>query len=90
MPFRVRPNYLKNSSTATPTPNSSVEHQMDPVVVIDRAELGSELSARLWALVLYLAKHPDDQHRSQFRSFWLARGSESQGSGSSLKSKGKT
>lgn len=52
--------------------NSDVEHHMEPVVVIDRAELDADPSARLWALVLYLADHPDDQHRSEFRSFWLA------------------
>jgi hypothetical protein len=45
---------------------------MQTVVTITAAELKSDPSARLWALVKYLAERPDARTSTKFRSFWLA------------------
>ena len=45
---------------------------MEPVATIERKELDIDPSARVWALVFYLADHPEEQTRSEFRLFWLA------------------
>ena len=45
---------------------------MNPVVSVTARELQEDQSARLWALVMHLAEHPQDQHLPDFRPFWLA------------------
>src|SRR4051794_24907715 len=45
---------------------------MNPLVTITPAELEAGPSARLWALVMYLAEHPEARSRTELRVFWLA------------------
>ncbi|MBI4995889.1 MAG: DUF4375 domain-containing protein [Rhodocyclales bacterium] len=45
---------------------------MKPLVSITKSELDADPSARLWALVFYLAEHPSAQRDPRFQPFWLA------------------
>lgn len=45
---------------------------MEFVATITSEELREDSSARVWALVMYLAKNPNEQSREEFSSFWLA------------------
>jgi len=45
---------------------------MQTVITVTAAELKSDPSARLWALVKYLAERPDARDSTKLRSFWLA------------------
>ncbi len=45
---------------------------MAPLVSVLQSELDADPSARLWALVFYLADHPEAQRDKRCRSFWLA------------------
>ena len=51
---------------------STLGAPMRPVVTIPKSELAADPSARLWALAIYLANHPETQERSEYLAFWLA------------------
>ena len=44
---------------------------MQALATITEGELQADSSARLWALVSYLAEHAVDQTRTELRPFWL-------------------
>jgi len=43
-----------------------------PLLTVTAAELAADPSARLWALVLYLAERPELHSSAEFGEFWLA------------------
>lgn len=45
---------------------------MQPILSISQSELAADPNARFWALVLYLAGHPEEQTRPELQQFWLA------------------
>lgn len=45
---------------------------MKPVTSVTAKELAEDPGARLWALVMHLAEHPEAQSLPEFRHFWLA------------------
>jgi len=45
---------------------------MEPIATVSASELDADPSARLWALVFYLAERPEAQQLPAFRDFWLS------------------
>ncbi|WP_444916848.1 DMP19 family protein [Microbulbifer sp. JMSA003] len=44
---------------------------MDTVASVTKRELSEDPSAKLWALIMYLAENVEAQSSEQFRTFWL-------------------